>query len=299
MPKRRFGRLETRCGFAAVTLFLLSATGLPTLPKTVAGPAQRAAPSLPPAISAAVAQLPTLAPEDALARNAAIPISSLVNPAAHPFLLLTPDIETKQRALDCMTAAVFYEAASESDEGQAAVAQVVVNRVRDPAYPKSVCGVVFQQSALGGCQFSFTCDESMTRIPNPAGWARARRAAQAALTGKVETTIGLSTHYHTIWVAPDWSATLVKTAVIGAHIFYRALGHDGGSRYGGGEPAVAALASLSPAHAGAAAPSPAPALEAIVPEQTAMIAAPVAGPHLPTSTIRPEYAKMSVDLAGL
>src|SRR5690606_37364832 len=82
------------------------------------------------------------------------------------------------RALECLTAAIYYEAASESDDGQRAVAQVILNRVRHPAFPNSVCGVVYQGSERAtGCQFSFSCDGAMARKPSTTGWARAQRIA--------------------------------------------------------------------------------------------------------------------------
>ena len=88
----------------------------------------------------------------------------------------------KARALQCLSMAVYYEAASESHAGQQAVAQVARNRVAHPAYPASVCGVVFQGSErTSGCQFSFTCDGSLGRRPSRRGWAVAQSVALAAL----------------------------------------------------------------------------------------------------------------------
>lgn len=151
----------------------------------------------------------------------------------------------RTRALQCLTAAVYYEAASESDQGQRAVAQVVLNRVAHPSYPNTVCGVVFQGSERStGCQFSFTCDGSMARIPNRMFWLRAEDVARAALAGYVETTVGLATHYHTIAVHPYWAPSLAHITTIGAHRFYRfkgAAGQYGAFRFAylGGEPVAA------------------------------------------------------------
>jgi Cell Wall Hydrolase len=126
-----------------------------------------------------------------------------------------------ERALDCLAAAVYYEARSESLQGQRAVAQVVLNRVRDPLYPASVCGVVFQGSErLTGCQFSFTCDGSLATPPREPLWQRSRAVARAALNGYVEPSVGLASHYHTKWVVPVWRNDLIKLRTIGAHIFY-------------------------------------------------------------------------------
>jgi spore germination cell wall hydrolase CwlJ-like protein len=150
--------------------------------------------------------------------------------AAMPFTIsrLTPDPGAQMNALECLASAVYYEAASESDTGQRAVAQVVLNRTRHPAYPNSVCGVVFQGSERKtGCQFSFTCDGSMARVPSTKAWVRASIVAQQALAGYVEPLVGFSTHYHTIWVLPYWQSSLTKIATIGSHIFYRWAGGAG------------------------------------------------------------------------
>lgn len=125
-------------------------------------------------------------------------------------------------ALDCMTAAVYYEAANESISGQRAVAQVILNRVRHPAFPDSVCGVVFQGSERAtGCQFTFTCDGSLYRKPSPALWSQARTVAAGALGGFVEASVGHATHYHAKYVVPYWAPSLTKLTTIGMHIFYQ------------------------------------------------------------------------------
>ena len=163
-----------------------------------------------------------LAPQDALAVNAGIPISDGPNPAAQPFSLGRADPTARAQALDCLTSAVYYEAGNESADGQRGVAQVVLNRVRHPAFPASVCAVVYQGSTrITGCQFTFTCDGSLARLPGRDGWARAQAVARAALDGYVHKTVGLATHYHANYVVPYWAPTLAKNAVIGTHIFYR------------------------------------------------------------------------------
>ena len=142
----------------------------------------------------------------------------------------------------CLTQAIYYEAATESDAGKAAVAQVILNRMRPPAYPDTVCGVIYQGSSRPGCQFSFACDGSMRRAPVPALWRRSGEIARAALTGRVEASVGMATHYHANYVLPYWAPRLLKTATVGAHIFYRlpsGVGGFGGT-YGGNEPDIAA-----------------------------------------------------------
>lgn len=164
-------------------------------------------------------------------------------PAARPITMRGTSVD-QSRALECLTAAIYYEAASEPDAGQRAVAQVVLNRVAHPAWPKTVCGVVYQGSERPGCQFSFACDGSMARRPVAAFWDRARRVAADALAGYVYAPVGLATHYHTSAVHPYWADSLTFIGTIGAHRFYRWSGAAGrpqafGAVYAGGEPMAA------------------------------------------------------------
>ena len=165
-------------------------------------------------------------------------------PAARAFLSSGDGI-SKARALQCLTSAIYYEAASETVGGQRAVAQVVLNRVAHPSYPTSVCGVVYQGSERStGCQFSFTCDGSLGRQPSQTAWSRARMVARDALAGEVYQPVGLATHYHTIWIHPYWAPSLDPVGTIGAHRFYRwrgAAGRPGAFRasYSGSEPFAA------------------------------------------------------------
>ena len=165
-------------------------------------------------------------------------------PAARAFFAEGTGID-KARALQCMTLALYYEAANEPTEGQRAVAQVILNRVAHPSYPDSVCGVVFQGSERRtGCQFSFTCDGSLARKPARATWDRARGVAAAALAGYVYEPIGLATHYHATYVLPYWASSLTNVGTIGLHTFYKWRGVAGrsdafASRYRGAEPAAA------------------------------------------------------------
>ena len=128
---------------------------------------------------------------------------------------------TRAADLECLSEAVYYEARGESPRGQAAVAQVVMNRVRHPAYPKSVCGVVFQGARARGCQFSFACDGSMRHRRESLAWVRARRTASQVLAGAVLANIGAATHFHTTAVSPAWAPQMLRVAQVGVHIFYR------------------------------------------------------------------------------
>ena len=165
--------------------------------------------------------VPTAKGADAVARNALLPVSTLPVEAARPFIMPTISLAQSTNAQRCLTQAIYYEAATESDAGKAAVAQVILNRMKHPAYPNTICGVIYQGSSRSGCQFSFACDGSMRRPPVPALWRRSAEIARAALAGHVETSVGMATHYHANYVLPRWAPKLTKIEQIGAHIFYR------------------------------------------------------------------------------
>ncbi|WP_439951232.1 cell wall hydrolase [Sphingomonas azotifigens] len=210
---------------------------------------------LPPVEPVAIADL---SPEDARAFNASIPFSTDPNPAARPFHLVG-SADSQERAVDCLAAAEVYEAGDDA-LGERAVAQVVLNRIRHPAFPKTVCGVVFQGSERStGCQFTFSCDGALLRwSPTPAAWTRARDIARMALHGTVFRPVGHATHYHTDWVVPYWSASLDKIVELHTHLFFRWAGWWGtppafNRGYVADEPNIALLAKLSPAHLGTAA----------------------------------------------
>ena len=130
----------------------------------------------------------------------------------------------KDRAQDqqCLAEAVYYEARGEAFIGQLAVAEVVANRVADPRYPDSFCGVVYQGSnRVTGCQFTFTCDGSLAHTPRGEAWDRAQEVATHVLVGFHQPVTRGSTHYHTTAVSPRWAPTLTSTRQIGVHQFYR------------------------------------------------------------------------------
>lgn len=228
---------------AGIVAFAGAAGSTPTLSGLPSG--ENALPAPPPLL---IRQLPA---NQALAINKGIALDAGPNPAARAFSLGKVDASTRDRALECLTSAVYYEAGQESTDGQRAVAQVVLNRVRHPAFPANVCGVVYEGSTRAtGCQFTFTCDGSLNRQPMVEAWRRARSVAEAALTGYVYKPVGNATHYHADYVVPYWAPTLTKNAVIGAHIFYRWAGGWGrpGSftqAYLRREPSVDALRSAA------------------------------------------------------
>jgi hypothetical protein len=200
--------------------------------------------------------------DEAMARNAGIPVTRLPIDAAPPFGTTMMSGSDYARALDCLTAAIYYEAAIEPLEGQRAVAQVVLNRVRHPAFPHTVCGVVFQGATRRtGCQFSFACDGSLARLPSAVGWTRARMVAAGSLGGYVVGDVGLATHYHADYVLPYWSPKMLKLATIGRHIFLRWTGDWGVPRafrnfYRGGELAIAWRGGFTPTDGTAATGAP-------------------------------------------
>ncbi len=123
----------------------------------------------------------------------------------------------------CLAQAVYYEARGEPIEGQAAVAQVVMNRAHSGRHPADVCGVVFEGAARSGCQFSFACDGRLGgRRPEAAAWRRAETVAAAALSGPGRPELAGAMNYHADYVRPRWAAQLARTAEIGRHIFYAA-----------------------------------------------------------------------------
>lgn len=199
--------------------------------------------------AAALVPLPSVRPLSAGQSQSApgeITPAALAIDAAKPFVASYSDAASALRAETCLTEAIYYEGALEPERGQRAIAQVVLNRVRHPAYPDTVCGVVFQgQERSTGCQFTFTCDGSRARQPVQSIWRRANLIAKAALGGAVEADVGLSTHYHADYVMPYWSASLDAEGQIGRHLFYRWKGGAGQAgafsmRYSGREPLIAA-----------------------------------------------------------
>lgn len=156
---------------------------------------------------------------EARASNAAVPIDASRRLRALPYRF-QGGAAAREQAAECLATAALYEAGDDA-RGQQAVIQVILNRVRAPGFPKTICGVVYQGSdRVTGCQFSFTCDGSIARRPIHLGWGAARRAARAALRGRVFAPVGRATHYHTEWMVPYWRDTLVKVARVRSHLFY-------------------------------------------------------------------------------
>ena len=123
---------------------------------------------------------------------------------------------------NCLARAVYFEARSETELGQLAVAKVILNRVKDPDYPKTICGVVYQGSgSRNSCQFSFACDGLPDDVKSASAWAHSKKVAQRALAGDSQVAaIGSATNYHADYVTPKWAKSMKRLIKIGRHIFY-------------------------------------------------------------------------------
>lgn len=139
--------------------------------------------------------------------------------------VLPPDVFSAKQQ-QCLASGIYFEARGESVRGQAAVAQVILNRVRNPAYPATICDVVYQnEDWRNRCQFSFACDNIKDRIASPEHWAVAKDVAMAVTAGRIWLPeVGSATHYHAVYVHPDWARTMKKVGRIGLHVFYRTYG---------------------------------------------------------------------------
>ena len=225
---------------------IVTAAAIATATISASGPRSR--PAAPPAPPPMIVR--PIAPDQALKVNAEIPVTSAPNPAASPFVF-KGNAASRTQALTCLASAEYYEAGNQDEDGERAVAQVVLNRVRHPAFPGSICSVVYEGSTRPtGCQFTFTCDGSLNREADAEGWRRAMRVAEAALGGYVYAPVGWATHYHADYVVPYWASTMAKNAVVGAHLFYRWAGGWGqpqvfSRHYAGHEPSAQALKSAA------------------------------------------------------
>ncbi len=131
--------------------------------------------------------------------------------------------EFRSRELRCMAAAIYFEARDEPIKGQIAVAQVVMNRIRSPYYPKTICGVVYEGERLRrGCQFSFTCTGKRNKVKEQDAWATAVKLSKQVIGREVWLEdVGFATHYHATYVKPPWRHELDRLTQIGTHIFYK------------------------------------------------------------------------------
>jgi Cell Wall Hydrolase len=130
--------------------------------------------------------------------------------------------EFEQRERRCLAIAIYFEARGEPVSGQVAVGQVIMNRVRSPLFPETICGVVYQGQMQKGCQFSFTCDGKTDTPRNDQQWALAQDIAKKITAGELWLPeVGYSTFYHANYVNPYWAGSMSKIDKIGRHIFYK------------------------------------------------------------------------------
>lgn len=137
-----------------------------------------------------------------------------------------PPLVFSAREQRCLASGIYFEARGEPVKGQAAVAQVILNRVRNPAYPDTICGVVYQNKRWRNrCQFSFACDGIRDRVRSHTHWTMANDVGMAVTAGKIWLEqVGSSTHYHAIYVRPKWARSMKRVGRIGLHVFYRTYG---------------------------------------------------------------------------
>jgi len=136
-------------------------------------------------------------------------------------------ISNKENAkqIDCLAKAMYFEASGESYDGRRAVGQVVMNRVHNYRYPKSICGVVYQRTKNNDKEtvYQFSWTNSIPKITNRYVWNQCVQLAQKALTNNVlhDKLAKLNAlYFHEIHVRPDWK-NYHKVMQIGNHIFYR------------------------------------------------------------------------------
>ena len=191
-----------------------------------------ATPSVPRAAALASATPAPVEPEIVAMPHMLLPsgksIANASYPAGAPQFVARPDYASlidpdhMEREQKCLAEAIYFEARSEPEEGQAAVAQVILNRVKSGLYPTNVCSVVYQnRNRYLGCQFSFACEGKSLRITEPEPWHVAVRIAKEVTEGRTYLSgVGGATHYHANYVKPGWSSRLKKMEKIGTHIFY-------------------------------------------------------------------------------
>jgi spore germination cell wall hydrolase CwlJ-like protein len=182
------------------------------------------------------------AADDPKDKKAAAAIDAVISTKITPRGLLVPNVDANhawvnkplpasarsKTEMKCLATAIYFEARGEPERGQLAVAQVVLNRLKNPAYPDTICGVVYQnKNKRNRCQFSFACDGIKDRITDAGSWNRAQKLATNIVNDEkttFATDVGTSTHYHANYVRPRWARHMKKMQKIGRHIFYKTYG---------------------------------------------------------------------------
>ncbi len=175
--------------------------------------------SLPSAISPLSLPMSAVIPLDMVP----MPRSAPGAPPPSPAQRLKLEGKEYAKAERCLANAIYFEARSEPIRGQMAVAQVIVNRAFSGFYPNDICGVVYQNAHRRlACQFTFACDGKSKAITERGHWARATRIAKQTLEGQIYVPeVAKSTHYHAIYVNPNWVGEMKKLVRYGLHNFYR------------------------------------------------------------------------------
>jgi spore germination cell wall hydrolase CwlJ-like protein len=220
---------------------------VPTKPRTPAATAKKtvpakAAPAKADRSSGATVVLAYAAPDEPKDKKAAAAIDAVIGPKLKPAGLLVPNVDAahawvnkplpasarSKTEMKCLATAIYFEARGEPERGQLAVAQVVINRLKNPAYPSTMCGVVYQnKNKRNRCQFSFACDGIKDRITDASAWNKAQAMATKVVNDDrtmFAPDVGTSTHYHANYVRPRWARHMKKMQKIGRHIFYKTYG---------------------------------------------------------------------------
>lgn len=220
----------------------LAALSAPAVPPDAITAVPTDRPAAPVQLAAVDPVAPLAYAEPGVPADLTAPFDALLSPRSRPDIpLAVPDPandhawvgnpipESAQTRAErrCLTEAIYFEARGEPIRGQMAVAQVVINRLKNPAYPSSVCGVVYQnRNHRNACQFSFACDGIRDVVRDQGAWQIATEIANATLDGRSIwlDEVGSATHYHANYVRPNWAPTMERMAQIGSHIFYRTYG---------------------------------------------------------------------------
>lgn len=155
--------------------------------------------------------------------SAPLLISCSVLAIATPINNAQAGVPVSSKEKKCLATAIYFEARGEAEQGQKGVAQVILNRVEDDAYPDTICGVVFQnENRRNACQFSFACDGRPDEASEPKAWRKAQHVAEEVLGGEnLVQSIRTATHYHATYVHPYWAPKMKRLSKIGRHVFYR------------------------------------------------------------------------------
>jgi spore germination cell wall hydrolase CwlJ-like protein len=238
-PETAFAAPERKSALAAVTELPKKSRKAKGKPIVVVTPPAAEAPAEPAAPAEPLPAVIAYAPSDDVADRQA-PFDAVMGKSASNVLVPGVDVRhawvndplpasvRSKTEVKCLATAIYFEARGEPEEGRVAVAQVVLNRVKNPAYPDTVCGVVYQnKNKRNRCQFSFACDGIRDRISDKGSWNEAQALAVRILndtSGMFLADVGTSTHYHANYVRPRWARKMKKMDKIGRHIFYRTYG---------------------------------------------------------------------------